>query len=172
MDRRLLAAVFIIGILSGAIITVAYYKTKGSMVQVYFSPDGGCEQVITHYISHARSSIHILMFSFTLDSIVDALIASHRRGVEVKVVLETEQILSDIYWKLKNAGIEVRNDTNPSFMHDKIAIIDGEIVLTGSYNWTKTAEHANNENLVVIRDVGIAARYEMEFQRIWRQSAG
>ena len=138
---------------------------------VYFSPNGGCEDQILYWIDRANSSIEILIYSFTLDSIGDALVEAHGRGVEVQVVFEVGQIIqSSEYWKLKEAGIDVRNDTNSGYMHDKIMIIDGVIVLTGSFNYSENAEETNNENLLVINSTIIATTYEDEFTKIWDES--
>ena len=140
---------------------------------VYFSPRGGCEDEIIRWIDRANKSIHILIYSFTLDSIGDALIRAHKRGVEVKVVFEEDQITRySEYQRLKAAGIDVRNDTNPRLMHDKVMIIDGIIVITGSYNYSRSAEEYNNENLIVILSDRVASMYEEEFQKIWRQRRG
>jgi len=138
---------------------------------VYFSPKGGCEGQILYWISRANTSIHILMYSFTLDSISDELIEAHRRGIDVKVVFEKQQITEySEYQKLKAAGVAVRNDTNSDLMHDKIMIIDNAIVLTGSFNWSSAGENENNENLIVIRRMDIADLYEQEFSKIWSES--
>ncbi|MEM2988730.1 MAG: phospholipase D-like domain-containing protein, partial [Candidatus Bathyarchaeia archaeon] len=75
------------------------------------------------------------------------------------------------YGRLKGAGVPVRLDTNPALMHNKVAIIDGSIVITGSFNWTASAEARNNENMIVIRSAQIAALYEEEFERVWGRSA-
>ena len=74
------------------------------------------------------------------------------------------------YQKLKAAGVPVRNDTNPGLMHNKVMIIDGKIVLTGSFNWSVSAEKKNNENLIVIRSLYVARVYEEEFDKIWNNS--
>jgi len=140
---------------------------------VYFSPKGECEEQLLYWINRANTSIHILIYSFTLDSISDALIEAHNRGVEVRVIFEKQQITQySEYQKLKAAGIEVRNDTNPKLMHDKIMIIDGIIVITGSYNYSTNAEEYNNENIIIILSDNIAAIYEQEFKKIWEQSKG
>jgi len=140
---------------------------------VYFSPNGECEEQLLYWISRANVSIHILIYSFTLDSISDALIEAHDRGVDVKVVFEKQQITRySEYQKLKAAGIEVRNDTNSAYMHDKIMIIDGIIVITGSYNYSTRAEKFNNENLIIILSDDVANIYEQEFEKIWEQSKG
>jgi len=135
---------------------------------VYFSPDGGCEDQIRYWIRRANSTIHILIYSFTLDSIGDALIEAYQRGVEVRVVFEKQQITKySEYLKLKAAGVPVRNDTNPNLMHNKVMIIDGIIVLTGSFNYSAAGEEENNENLIVISSLEVAEIYEEEFERIW-----
>jgi len=140
---------------------------------VYFSPKGECEKQLLYWINRANTSIHILIYSFTLDSISDALIDAHNRGVDVKVVFEKQQITQySEYQKLKAAGIEVRNDTNPAYMHDKIMIIDGIIVITGSYNYSTNAEENNNENIIIILSDNVARVYEHEFEKIWKQSEG
>lgn len=140
---------------------------------VYFSPKGECEEQLLYWINRANTSIHILIYSFTLDSVSDALIEAHNRGVDVKVVFEKQQITKySEYQKLKAAGIEVRNDTNPAYMHDKIMIIDGIIVITGSYNYSAHAEESNNENLIIILSDSTANIYEQEFKKIWEQSKG
>lgn len=138
---------------------------------VYFSPKGGCAEAVKYWIEHANSSIHILIYSFTLDSISDELIEAYNRGVEVKVVFEEQQITKySEYQKLKAAGIEVRNDTNSNLMHNKIMIVDEAIVLTGSFNWSANAENRNDENLIVIKSVEVASLYEEEFRKVWNES--
>ncbi len=138
---------------------------------VYFSPDGGCEDQILYWIGRANSTIEILIYSFTLDSIGDALVEAHDRGVEVQVVFEVSQIISSSeYWKLKDAGIDVRNDTNSADMHDKVMIVDGIIVLTGSFNYSERGEERNNENLLVINSTTVATTYGQEFTEIWDES--
>lgn len=138
---------------------------------VYFSPKGGCKDTLISWINRANISIHILIYSFTLDQIGEALIEAYRRGIDIKVVFEKDQVTKDSeYWRLKEAGIPVRNDTNPRLMHNKIMIVDGEVVITGSYNWSKSAEEWNNENLIIIRSRDVAKIYEEEFERIWSES--
>ena len=70
-------------------------------------------------------------------------------------------------FRLAAAGVQVRNDTNQDLTHHKVAIIDDQIVLIGSFNWTDSAQNDNNENLLVIRSAELAAAIEREFQRIW-----
>jgi phosphatidylserine/phosphatidylglycerophosphate/cardiolipin synthase-like enzyme len=179
VGRRLVIAVFIFGLLLGATLGIVYSRYSAPYTEphapaydVYFSPRGGCAEAVTYWIGRANQSIHVLMFIFSLDSIADALISAHKRGVEVKVVFDKSQSYTQ-YPVLQAAGIEVRNDTNwEGIMHNKVAIIDYRIVITGSFNWTNTAENNNNENLIVIHSAEVASRYESEFQKIWSQSQG
>lgn len=153
--------------------TVTVTASSASLVyEVRFSPGGGCEELLIYWLNRANSSIHVMVYSFTLDSVGDALVAAKDRGVEVKVLLEKDQLSKySEYWKLKEAGIQVRLDGNPALMHHKVAIIDGAIVITGSYNWSASAEKRNDENLLVVRSLEVAEAYEAEFQKVWGQGS-
>lgn len=187
LSSLILIAFFIGEILGSSLVDTAQLKQRISDLEVqvdeleqqleikilgiYFSPRGSCQDQIIHWISRANVSIHILIYSFTLDPIRDALIEAHRKGVEVMIVFEKGQISKySEYQMLKDAGVEVRNDTNPKLMHNKIMIIDNVIVVTGSYNWSRNAEEYNNENILIIRSTHVAAIYEEEFEKIWNES--
>ena len=66
-----------------------------------------------------------------------------------------------------NAGLDVWLDGNPRLMHHKVIIIDGQIVITGSYNFSNNAEQNNDENTLIIHNQDIAAQYMTEFQQIY-----
>jgi phosphatidylserine/phosphatidylglycerophosphate/cardiolipin synthase-like enzyme len=113
------------------------------------------------------------MFTFTLQQLADALIDAKNRGVDVRVVLERSQEANEgVCSRLVAAGVEVRMDNNEALMHNKIAIVDSGVVLTGSFNWTESGNNSNNENLVVISDPILARSYEAQFQAIWNESSG
>ncbi len=134
-------------------------------VEVYFSPKGGCERRITELISSAKHSIDIAMYTFTNSRIAWALVKAYERGVRVRVLLDGQQA-SDKYSKgtfLSKRGIFVVYDRMPGLMHNKFCIIDDKIVITGSYNWTATAEEKNEENLLVIHDYNVAKVYKERF---------
>lgn len=140
---------------------------------VYFSPNGGCEQTVLTWVGRANATIHVLIYSFTLDSVGDALLDAYGRGVEVKVVFEKGQVTQySEYRRLGDAGVPVRNDTNSDYMHSKVMIVDGIVVLTGSFNWSANAEENNNENLIVLEGESIGSVYEADFQKIWNESVG
>ena len=147
-------------------------------IEVYFSPQGRCEKAIIQEIENARDSIHIAMFHFTNGRIARALAKAPKKGIDVKVILDKEKA-SDSYSKSKflsnkglyilfKEGIQRRGrDNKTGLMHNKFVIIDGKIVITGSYNWTASAELWNYENLLIIWSTKVAKLFEKEFMRLW-----
>ncbi len=152
--------------------TTASAQPPTDLVEYCFSPGGNCSSLVVKWIDRANSSVHVLIYSFTLDAISTALIAAKNRGVEVKVVMERSNANEKgaEYQMLKNAGVDIRLDMNSGLMHDKAAIIDGHIILTGSYNYSAAADTSNNENLVVIDSLRWASAFESQFQLIYSQA--
>ncbi len=130
-------------------------------LEVYFSPEGGCTQAIVREIEAARSSIFVQAYSFTSAPIAKAIVDAHKRGVHVEVILDrshkTAQYSSADF--LQHAGIPVLIDCEHPIAHNKIMIVDDQVVITGSFNFTKQAEQGNAENLLLIHDRVIAAQY-------------
>lgn len=135
-------------------------ETK-SEIQVYFSPKGGCTEAIIKEIAAAKSSILVQAYSFTSAPIARTLLDAHKRGVSINVLLDksqrTEKYSSADF--LVNSGIPTKIDARHAIAHNKIMVIDGETVLTGSFNFTTAAEERNAENLLIIKDKNLAARY-------------
>jgi phosphatidylserine/phosphatidylglycerophosphate/cardiolipin synthase-like enzyme len=123
-------------------------------IQVFFSPNGGCTSAITNELAKAKQTVFVQAYSFTSAPIAKAVVDAHRRGVNVKVILDksqrTEKYSSADF--LRNAGVPTQIDTKHAIAHNKIMIIDGQTILTGSFNFTKSAEEKNAENLLVIHD--------------------
>ena len=142
------------------------------LLETCFSPGGNCVSRVVYWIGRANSSIHILIYSLTLNAIGDALVQAKERGIDVKIVWDKSNWndSGSEYQKLKNSGIEVRIDYRHGLLHDKVAIIDQHIIITGSYNWSQAANQENQENLVVIDSQAWALDYEEQFQQIWNSS--
>jgi phosphatidylserine/phosphatidylglycerophosphate/cardiolipin synthase-like enzyme len=134
--------------------------------QVYFSPHGGCTEAVIRELNKAKSTILVQAYSFTSSPIAKALLDAHKRGVKVEVILDksqrTEKYSSATF--LFNAGIPTKIDAKHTIAHNKVMVIDGEMVITGSFNFTKAAEEKNAENLLVIRDKKLAERYTKNWQ--------
>jgi len=146
-----------------------------AQIEVCFSPPlpGGCDpaNAIRDAIRAARESIFVQAYEITPGPLVSALIAAHRRGVNVRAIVDYRQLHDRRYhedeWavgQLVAAGIPVMVDHPPGLMHDKVMVIDGATVVTGSFNYTYSAEHRNVENLLVIRDPALAAQYIQHWQ--------
>jgi phosphatidylserine/phosphatidylglycerophosphate/cardiolipin synthase-like enzyme len=135
-------------------------------VRSHFSPKGGCTEAIVAELNAARSEILVQAYSFSSPEIAAALIAAARRGVRVHILLDKsneEETYSEL-GDLTQHGIDVRIDPCHAIAHNKIMVIDCRTVLTGSFNFTRQAEHENAENLLVLRDHrDLAARYRDNF---------
>ncbi len=143
-------------------------------MEVYFSPDDGVEAHLVDVLNEAEARIDMLAFSITSDAIGEALLDAADRGVAVRLVVEQDQAnnTGSEVERLQEAGIPVQLDRNPNSMHHKVILIDGEIVITGSYNFSWSAEAFNDENVIILYDPGLAADYLVEFNRIFDQSIG
>jgi phosphatidylserine/phosphatidylglycerophosphate/cardiolipin synthase-like enzyme len=142
----------------------------GTRLEVYFSPDDGTMARMLELVQDAQESILFLAYSFTDDDLAAALIGAHNSGLGVAGVMDKSQALSNTggeYPNLLENGIDVRLDGNPNSMHHKVIIIDGEIVITGSYNFSKSARTRNDENTLIFHSSEIAEIYFSEFERVW-----
>ncbi len=148
-------------------------KIGETRLQNCFSPDDGCTAQLLKVIQNARQSVYFLAYSFTSDDLANALIERFKAGVKVEGVMERSQQASNSgseYDRFRSAGIAVRLDANPNQMHDKVMIVDSQIVVTGSFNYTYSAEKINDENLLVLYNPQIAEQYLAEFERIFNQA--
>jgi phosphatidylserine/phosphatidylglycerophosphate/cardiolipin synthase-like enzyme len=137
----------------------------------YFSPQGGkaAREALLQAAREAKREILVAAFVLTDREVVKALEDAHRRGVEVKVLLETRNLKDSLEEELLRAGIPVRQDGNPYTLHHKVMVLDGERVVTGSYNFTARAWQVNNENLLVLQSPALAQRYRKEVLRLWEE---
>ncbi|MDE0010810.1 MAG: phospholipase D-like domain-containing protein [Candidatus Poribacteria bacterium] len=145
--------------------------SDGTQISTYFSPKNNTISPLLKEVQSAKTSIHFMAFSFTHDTLGEAMRACFESGVDVQGVFEKQQV-DDRYSEynaMKNAGVPVILDENRGAMHHKVIVIDGETVITGSYNFSKNAETRNNENLLIIKENReIAEAYLGEFERITR----
>ena len=140
-------------------------------IQVCFTPEYGatpnCTQAIVAAIDSARRSILLQAYSFTSAPIAKALVKAHRRGVNVRVILDkianTRHYSSATF--LEHVGVPVWIDAQHTIAHNKVMVIDDATVITGSFNFTRAAEEHNAENLLIIHDPALAARYTQNWNR-------
>ena len=146
-----------------------YVKIGETNINAYFSPDNDVEDIIVKRIKKAKSSIYFLAFSFTSDPIGEAMIAQSKKGVKVAGVFEKNGSDSkeSEYKKMLVEKIPVKTDRNRHNMHHKVIIIDEELVITGSYNFSRNASRRNDENTLIIENREIAAKYLSEFRKLY-----
>ena len=151
--------------------------SPGGSVRVYFSPDGGATRKLVSLIDGARKTIEVQAYSFTSRPLIRSLIAASRRGVAVTIILDRSHVERKNYrtrhWQRKispalqafySAGIPTYIDDRYLIAHNKIMLIDGQTITTGSFNFSYAAAHFNAENMLVIRGTpALFAQYQKNF---------
>ena len=136
-----------------------------------FSPqDKPIENGVRPLLKQARSRIDVAVFFLTHKKLAQDLIDAKNRGVQVRVILDATAAKNE-YTKhevLREAGIPVKIESWGGKMHAKSAEIDGQVVVTGSMNWTGAGEYDNDENTLIIRSAKHAAQYEAWFDQLWK----
>lgn len=148
---------------------ISTVKLKTGDFDVYFTPEDDFRSEIVDLIDNAVSNINVMIFTFTDQEIADALIRAENRGVKVRTIMETYQASSQwsVYNSIKNE-FDVVLDKNPDTFHYKTMIIDNEIIITGSFNFTNAAQEKNDENALVIHSSKIAESYNNEFEKLYK----
>ena len=142
----------------------------GIQIETYFSPDDGVAARLVQLLQEAQESIYFLAYSFTSDDIAQVMRDKHSEGLTVAGVMDSSQVDSnqgtefDLFLQ---SELDVRRDDNKGLMHHKVIIIDRSIVITGSYNFTASAEDRNDENLVIFFSPDIAEFFLAEFVRVF-----
>jgi phosphatidylserine/phosphatidylglycerophosphate/cardiolipin synthase-like enzyme len=144
---------------------------SGSELENYFCPDDGCEEKVLRTLKAAKQSIYFMTFSFTADDIGDYLI-SRKSELDIRGVFDESQVKSQVayteYYKMLEGRMLVRLDGNPAKLHHKVFIIDNKTVITGSYNPTSAGTSKNDENILILHDPEVAAKFLHEFERVWK----
>jgi phosphatidylserine/phosphatidylglycerophosphate/cardiolipin synthase-like enzyme len=144
-------------------------EIDGIRVDVYFSPDDGVLNALGLLLTHAEESIYFLAFSFTSNELGAVVRQKNDAGLDVKGVMDDEQVKSNTgteFDPFRQKGVDVLIDGNPGQMHHKLFIVERKIVAFGSYNFSKSAEENNDENLIIIYSPQIAEQFIMEFERV------
>lgn len=139
--------------------------------EVYFSPGETCADALVRNIDQATSTLCVCVFTISDDRITKSLLTAHQRGVKIQLITDNDKSLdlgSDIQ-QLRRAGIPTRMDATPNHMHHKFMIVDNRVVITGSYNWTRSAARFNQENILVTRETGVIKSFQEEFEKLWQE---
>jgi mitochondrial cardiolipin hydrolase len=146
-------------------------QTKNAQDEALFSPGKSCRLRIQELIRDSRSTADICVFTITDDRITDSILEAHRRKLKVRVISDNDKAddLGNDVERLRDSGVPVVFDHTPHHMHHKFAVFDNRIVVTGSYNWTRSAARGNHENIVVLHDSGVVRQFQSHFQGLWKE---
>jgi phosphatidylserine/phosphatidylglycerophosphate/cardiolipin synthase-like enzyme len=142
---------------------------QAEVLGVYFTPPAGAAQAIVKTIDASSSEVLVQAYGFTHNAIAQAIIRAHQRGVKVSVLLDqksdhTNRYVIDL---LNNAQVSMRLDGKHAIAHNKVMLIDENIVITGSFNFTNSAETRNAENFLILKSTALAKRYQEEWLKHW-----
>ncbi len=142
----------------------------GTSVYIRFSPDDGIDDMIESLISAANDSVYMLAYSFASRDIAERLQAADDDGLDVIVICEDSKAYTDGGGQcgpLSEAGLAVYVDGYPdTLMHEKVIILDNSVVIAGSYNFTRSADKRNDEQVLVIQSRDVADQFLAEFDKI------
>ncbi len=142
------------------------------MEKIYFSPGTDCLNAITDTLLKARKNVRICVFTISDNRIVDAIKELQNRKIDIRIISDNDKRFdrgSDIDY-LTRRGIPVHLDLTSAHMHHKFAVIDNKITITGSYNWTRSAEKYNHENIVITDSKTISKAFIKEFEKLWTET--
>ncbi len=136
---------------------------------VYFTPPANAVAAIIKAIDASEREVLVQAYGFTHNGIAQALVRAHQRGVLVRVLLDKKSASSNrfVIGLLENAQIEVRQDGKHAIAHNKVMVIDQEVVITGSFNFTNSAATRNAENFLILKSADLALQYRLQWQSHW-----
>lgn len=154
------------------VLTAGIVQVFGSS-QAYFSPGDNVRKRLTDRIDSSFESIDIMCYSFTSRSLAKSLLRAHGRRVAVRILLDASQTKEkySLYSFFKKNGMNVKrvSGLGKGIMHNKVAIFDTKSIVTGSYNWTGSAELLNYENIVFSDDDQLIFEFSQQFNKLWNK---
>ncbi|MFM9880468.1 MAG: phospholipase D-like domain-containing protein [Burkholderiaceae bacterium] len=150
---------------------VARAPAQAIRSSAWFSPGEACLNTIVHHLRSARRSVDVCVFTLSDDRIAQEMLAAHSRGVALRFITDNDKETdsgSDVA-RLRAVGVHTVVDRTDAHMHHKFAIFDGQWLLNGSYNWTRSACTHNEENLVATNDAGLVRQFQGVFDELWGQ---
>jgi phosphatidylserine/phosphatidylglycerophosphate/cardiolipin synthase-like enzyme len=140
--------------------------------EVCFSPEERCDLKLVRFLETARSSIDLAVFDINLDQLVHAILVASKRGIRVRVLVDSRQAKGaySLVSTLKKGGVDVKRGAQRGLMHHKFMVLDGKRIETGSFNFTNHASRANQENQVYLDDPAIVSRFVGRFEKSWSEA--
>ena len=146
-------------------------RGESDRIEAWFSPGTRCRDRLAALLNGSRRSADVCVFAITDNTLSRAILDAHRRGVKVRIITDDQKVgdLGSDVTELAELGVSVATDSGPAHMHHKFAVVDGRTVVTGSYNWTRSASTENHENIVVIDNPEVVGRFAEVFERLWKE---
>ena len=151
------------------------FMVNGKRIESYFSPSDNTTNAIVKAMQSADADLQFAVLSFTKDEIGAAVKAAKTRSVRTRGIIESSADQGSEFDFLKNAGIAIVTHPPSPTLHHKYAIIDASnidsdpMVITGSHNWSSSAENRNDENTLIIHDATVANLFIQEFEARWKE---
>jgi phosphatidylserine/phosphatidylglycerophosphate/cardiolipin synthase-like enzyme len=190
-SRLALVLVVALALVAGAAIAWPRLETQvapvatGDWYEIYFTtpqyPDrpqnhrGGIDEKLVALIDGTRKTLDVAIYDFDLDNVAAALARARARGVQVRMVTDSDTLenqdapVQRALQQVRGAGIPIVDDRRGPIMHHKFVVADGEIVLTGSWNFTVGDTYRLNNNAVRLRSPELAANYAAEFEKMFTE---
>jgi len=124
------------------------------------------------YLKSASKTLDICVFTITDDRISSAIEDAHRSGIKVRIITDDEcmtQNGSDIK-RLASEGIPTKTDHSKAHMHHKFAVLDGQLLVNGSFNWTRQASIENCENVMITNNKDFVSAFARQFDAMWNDT--
>lgn len=146
-------------------------EDKEDIAEAWFSPQGDCPQRIRTLLAQVKQTVEICVFTITDDRLTSAVLEAHGRGVRIRIITDNDKAadLGSDADRFLQAGIDLRVDRTEYHMHHKFAVFDSEVLLNGSYNWTRGAAANNEENFIVTNNRRLVAIFSKTFEELWQQ---
>ena len=146
-----------------------YFQPKPVICECHFFPNASNEEKIVSMLRTCKKTLDIAIFSLTLDSIAEAILEAYQRGIKVRMIADDEcaKNKGSNVKLIASVGVPCKTDNAIYHMHHKFAVLDGSVVIMGSFNWTGQAVKYNQENIFFYEDKNIASQYAQEFERLW-----
>jgi cardiolipin hydrolase len=154
-------------------VTILLNSSASAEVEVLFSPEGSIKGRLLKEVESTTSTLELAIHDITSFDIVQALLKAKQRGVKVRIIADSKQakMRSSQITYLIHQGIPVKvlGGKEKGLMNHRFAILDGQKVITGSYDWSRALERWNYENVLILTDSEVVASYQREFDRLWRE---
>lgn len=158
----------------GALAPLAHTEPQpAEVLAIYFTPPTGAVHGLVKHLDGAKKSIRVMAYGFTSAEISQALVRAKERGLVVELIQDdrTASNNSDAIAPLVEVGIAVRNDAEHAIQHNKVILIDEDVVVTGSYNFTNSADKRNAENFMILKSAYAARRYAENWSAHWAHAS-